>query len=171
MKKINLFFALTIAVSMLFQSCTKEGPAGATGATGATGAQGPAGPAGPGSIKSFTFTTSNWANFDPVWIATLNVSAITQNVLSNGAVLVYVKEGTEYFQLPLTIQQDTYFTTVQFTHDLGVVDVIVEDSDGLLPINPGTTTFKVVVISGTGKNPSVNYNDYNAVKTYYGLKD
>ncbi|MEN9962941.1 MAG: hypothetical protein RL582_36, partial [Bacteroidota bacterium] len=141
------------------------------GANGATGATGATGQPGPGSIKSFTITTSSWVNSDPAWIATLNVSAITQNVLSNGAVLVYIKDGTDYFQLPLTIPEDTYFTTYQFRHDLGVVDVFVLDSDGLLPINPGTTTFKVVVISGTGKNPNVNYNDYNAVKAYYGLVD
>lgn len=110
-------------------------------------------------------------NSDPAWIATLNVPAITQSVLTNGAVLVYIKDGTDYFQLPLTIPEDTYFTTYQFAHDLGVVSVFVLDSDGLLPINPGTTTFKVVVISGSGKNPNVNYNDYNAVKAYYGLID
>jgi len=175
MKRIKLFFVLAIAATFLFQSCTKEGPAGPAGATGATGAQGPTGPAGPasnGGVSSASITTSNWSYISPSWVLTLTYSVITQDILDNGAVFVYNKVGTSYFQLPYTLYPtSSYSRTADFEHYVGGLKIFVTDSDLTQPVNPGTQTFKVVVIDGTAKNPNVNYNDYNSVKAYYGLVD
>jgi hypothetical protein len=47
MKKLNYYFFIFIAASLLFAACGKDGAVGPTGATGPQGAVGPAGPAGP----------------------------------------------------------------------------------------------------------------------------
>ena len=53
MKKWTLQIAVTafFAISFLFISCSKEGPAGPAGAAGSTGAPGPTGPQGPAGAK------------------------------------------------------------------------------------------------------------------------
>lgn len=120
MRKFRLLSLLSLAITFLAVSCTKEGPegpagatgaqgpagatggVGATGATGATGAQGPVGPAGPQGpagtanvIYSAWFTLTGWhdstlADQGLSKIDYKDAPGITSAVVNNGVVLSYV---------------------------------------------------------------------------------
>ena len=154
-----------VALSFLFNSCIVEGE---------QGPQGPAGSDGNANVVSSSLTTSNWSYLSPDWYINFNYDAITQDILDNGAVLLYVKSGSNYFQLPYTYYpSSTYSRTYTFKHYLGGLSVYVTDSDLTQPLNPGLLTFKVVVIasSSIAKYPNLDLNNYEEVKKTFDLKD
>jgi hypothetical protein len=105
--KLRFFLGLVVSLLLLFHgSCEgPEGPAGPPGAQGPAGLQGPAGaqgpigpqgPQGPVGIANVIF--SDWVNAS--WIrgvdnsvtSTIPAAVITQQVVNNDMVLVYMKD-------------------------------------------------------------------------------
>jgi len=163
-KTAKIFGTFALACGLLFTGCKK----GDTGPAGANGTNGNA------NVVSSSLTTSAWTYVSPSWEMTFTYPAITQNILDNGAVLVYVQQGSNYYQLPYTFYPaSTYSRTYTFVHYLGGMKVFVTDSDLTMPSNPGSLTFKVVVIAASQRmaNPNVNYDNYNEVKKAFDLKD
>ncbi|MEN9304243.1 MAG: hypothetical protein RL264_2672 [Bacteroidota bacterium] len=159
MKKRIIFFGLIVSSLV---ACTKEGP------------QGPAGANGNANVVSATITSSAWVFNDPSWVIAFSYPAITQDIIDKGAVLVYIRTGSEYRQLPFTFyEDDTYSSSFEVSTYLGGVKIIRTDSDLIEPENPGNLTFKVVVISASGlsQNPNIDFKDYNAVKQAFKLND
>jgi hypothetical protein len=139
--------------------CTKEGPQG---------------PPGNANVVSSTISSSAWAYSSPSWSITFTYPAITQDIIDKGAVLVYLKNGQAFAQLPLTIYQtSSYSTSIEVASFVGGVKIFWTDSDLIQPDNPGNREFKIVVIaaSGLAKNPNLDLNDYNAVKQAYNLSE
>ncbi len=187
MKKTNMFKVfggLAIAASLFFVSCSKTGPAGAAGATGATGATGAAGP----NAKFYDFTlgfdnSAGDANTLPGnYSAYSGISGVDT---AKDIVLLYEKytsstSGTNfYYAMPYTTDgiayNYVYFRKASSTTGQIYVLVSIEDATDAT-INPVTTAFSVtyraIVIKGTaGKNPNLNYSDYNSVKEFYHLND
>lgn len=160
MKK-NSLIIFGIALISIF-SCTKEGP------------MGPAGANGNANVVSSTISSSNWVFTSPSWAITFTYPAITQDIIDKGAVLVYLKSGQSYSQLPVTIYQSaSYSTSLEVASFLGGVKVFWTDSDLTQPTNPGNKEFKVVVIaaSGLAQNPNLDFENYEAVKQAYNLKE
>jgi hypothetical protein len=158
---------LALTLGLTLTSCQKgeTGPAGPAGTNGTNGNA---------NVVSSSITTSAWSYVSPSWEMTFTYPAITQNILDKGAVLVYVQSGTNYYQLPYTLYpQNTYSRTYTFVHYLGGLKVFVTDSDLTQPSNPGSLTFKVVVIAASqiDENPNVNYDNYEEVKKAFNLKD
>jgi hypothetical protein len=152
-----------VVTALLFNSCIGE-----------QGPVGPAGEDGNANVKSSSLTTSGWNYLSPDWYINFSYNAITQDILDNGAVLVYVQSGSNYFQLPYTFYpSSTYSRTYTFKHYLGGLSVYVTDSDLTQPANPGLLTFKVVVIasSALAKHPNVDLNNYNEVKKTFELQN
>ena len=158
-------FIKTISTSLLLLSivllsgCEKEGPAGADGNA---------------NVVSTTFTSSAWTFNSPSWMLSYNYPAITQEIINTGAVLVYIRVNNSYNQLPLTFYQSSdYSTTIEVSNSVGGVNIFWTDSDLVQPINPGTQTFKVVVIAASAKiqNPGVDYSNYEDVESAFNLKD
>lgn len=142
--------------------CTKEGPIG------------PAGADGNANVVSSSFSSSNWVFGSPNWSLVLVYSAITQEIIDNGAVLVYLKNGQSYLQLPLTIYPTAnYSTSLEVASFVGGVKIFWTDSDLVQPNNPGNREFKVVAIAATGlaQNPDLDYTNYEAVKQAFNLSD
>ena len=167
-KTAKMLSMFALACGLLFTNCAKDG------ATGPAGPAGPAGANGNANVVSSTITSSNWTYNSPSWEITFTYPAITQDIIDKGAVLVYLKNGTAYTQLPLTFyQSSSYSTSLEVSNFLGGVKIFWTDSDLTQPINPGSWTFKIVVIAASGKmaNPNVNYKDYNAVKQAFNLQD
>lgn len=166
MKNVALF--LFVACATMFSACTKEGPKGDTG---------PAGPKGNANVVSSSVTAfaSDWQYTAPSWRMNIAYPAITQDILDNGAVLVYMKNNqSSWSQLPLTIYQSaTYSTSIEVVTGLGGLSIFWTDSDLLQPINPGGATFKIVVVAASGMalNPDVDLNDYQAVQRAFDLED
>jgi hypothetical protein len=117
-------------------------------------------------ISSDTYTTT-WTYQDPSYYCNLNVPEITQDIVDNGAVFVYMSNGNGgWTALPCTIPIDgSYSSTYTPVHYVGGVRIWKTDTD-LLTMDPGSTTFKVVVVSehGLAQRPNVNWENYNEVK-------
>ena len=161
MKKNNqLILSAIILCITLFFSCSKEGPVGEAGQDGNA------------NVVSSTITSSAWVYNDPYWEITFSYSAITQDIINNGAVLVYIVEGGRNYQLPITIyQSSSYSTSVGLDAFVGGITINWSDSDLTQPDNPGTTTFKIVVISADGliQNPNLDVYNYNEVQKAFEL--
>ncbi len=75
---------------------------------------------------------------------------ITQDVINNGAVSVYMKQQGDWGQLPVTIPQQngsyTWTTSIIPSYNVGYVDITIKDSDGALPLNPGAFDVKIVIL-------------------------
>lgn len=162
-----------------------QGAQGATGATGATGAQGaqgqmgatgPAGPQGPvgatgpagPDTAAQTFILQN-RGVVAVGLTTFAVPAITQNIVDNGAVLVFVRNTgttTTWFPLPYS---STGLTISFVDYRVGFIDLQANftQTNGF--------DFKVVVISGSAATflsvRHVNLNNYNQVAAALHLKN
>ncbi len=165
MKIIKLVtIGFLIAVATTFSNCEKvtvTGPAGEDGKDGNA------------NVVSSSITSGSWSFVSPSWSQSFTYSAITQDILDNGAVLVYVASGVNYYQLPYTFYPtSSYSRTYNYVHYLGGLKVYVTDSDLNTP-EPGTLKFKVVVIEASGlmKNPNVDLNNYQAVKKAFNLTD
>jgi hypothetical protein len=167
-KTTKIFGMVVLACGLLFASCEKKGEIGPAGANGANGADGNA------NVVSSIVTTSAWTNVSNYWQADFTYPAITSDIVDNGAVFIYIKNGTAYAQLPFTFfTSSTYSSLIDFEYYLGGFSIYSTDSDLTTPANPGTKTFKVVVISASQRmaNPSVNFHNYNEVKNAFNLKD
>jgi hypothetical protein len=163
-KLISLVFTLIVIIS----GCTKEGPEGPAGKDGINGKDGNA------NVVSATITSSAWVYNTPSWVISFSYPAITQDIINNGAVLVYIKVGNGYNQLPLTFyQSQNYSTSIEVSTYVGGLTLLWTDSDLTQPINPGENTFKIVVISASGlnRNPNINFNNYLEVKHSFNLPD
>jgi len=165
MKIIKLVtIGFLIAGATTFSNCEKvtvTGPAGKDGIDGNA------------NVVSSSITSGSWSFVSPSWSQSFTYSAITQDILDNGAVLVYVASGVNYYQLPYTFYPtSSYSRTYNYVHYLGGLKVYVTDSD-LNTTEPGTLKFKVVVIEASGlmKNPNVDLNNYQAVKKAFNLTD
>ena len=165
MKIIKLVtIGFLIAGATTFSNCEKvtvTGPAGEDGKDGNA------------NVVSSSITSGSWSFVSPSWSQSFTYSAITQDILDNGAVLVYVASGVNYYQLPYTFYPtSSYSRTYNYVHYLGGLKVFVTDSD-LITTEPGTLEFKVVVIEASFlmKNPNVDLNNYQEVKKAFNLKD
>ncbi|MBK7131104.1 MAG: hypothetical protein IPM74_11165 [Crocinitomicaceae bacterium] len=172
MKKVII--ALTLGSSLTMFSCKKEiyGCTDNTAenySTYATVDDGscyhytePVIPSQDANIESDQFTISSWTWSDPSYYKAINYTPITQDVLDDGAVLVYISVGSsQWSQLPVTFYpSDTYSTSLEVTSSLGQVTIFWTDSDHLT-LNPGTWTFKIVVIQNVGMMTNNERDIYN----------
>jgi hypothetical protein len=190
---------LTIAItaSILFQSCTKEGPAGPAGAlgapgspgsTGSTGPQGPQGPQGPAGNANVIGTTP--VQIGNIWqtqgvspniyyTVTLTASGITQAIVDRGSVQGFEQyasaSGTGNAWYPIPDINGSYITTFEFS--LNRIMLIFISYDGSSTPNPfsvfGTRTFRFVYISPSNKaaSPNTDWKDWNQVKRALHIRD
>lgn len=169
LSSISKIFSTTMIVGLLvFSTSCKKGDTGPAGAAGTAGTNGNA------NVVSSSITTSAWTYVSPSWEMAFTYSAITQDILDNGAVLVYAKQGSNYYQLPYTFYPaSTYSRTYTFVQYLGGMKVFVTDSDLTQPVNPGSLTYKVVVIAASQikANPNVNLDNYEEVKAAFNIQD
>ena len=149
MRKIFLLSAILVA---LFTSCSKN-------------------KYGNTDIISDTYTVS-WTFVDPSYKTEISESLITQDIIDNGAVMVYKSNGNGgWIALPYTLPLNaTYSSTYSFVLYDGGLTVWKTDTD-MLTLDPGTTTFKVVILSQHGliQHPGLDLTDYKAVEKELNL--
>lgn len=198
-KNLALILILLFTGTVVIFSCSK-GPAGATGATGATGPQGPAGPTGStGATGTANVIYSPWLNVtfsaftDTNMVATIPAPKLTDSILNRGEVKVYFNAGSDstnsQFVLALPAYEPFLFSNnnqavtliINPYFSLDTISIISNYDLSSFAINgynyfqfryiiiPGGTSTLPVSINGTKR--SVNWNDYNEVKAYLGLKD
>lgn len=115
-------------------------------------------------IESSTFLIDNWQSAGNLWYAGTSYSAITQDIIDRGAVLVYLQVSTgAYNQVPLTFYSSSaYSTTVEVSTNVGAFGLLWSDSDLILPEYPGTQRAKVVVIPAGSMEAWVQQNPEDA---------
>ena len=184
---------LLFAITLIIASCSK-GPAGPAGAAGA---QGPAGPTGNTGATGATGTAnviySKWLNVTFTgtdttgWSTQIAAPLLSDSILNMGTIKVYFNAGSDSINsqvvLPLPIYEpfvigviiNPYYTLHQITL-IASKDVSSFTNNGnhyyqfrYILIPGGVTTGLPTSINGQ-KN-SINWNDYNEVKKYLGLKD
>jgi hypothetical protein len=173
---------LAIALVVGIVSCSKEGPAGPAGATGpagpagAAGGQGPAGQPGTANvIYSDWIDTTAWnpiidtTTLDTVGaFADLDVPALDTNILNRGEIKVYINVSNDpTFPVVFAIP---YNDGATFIDQVFAPNIIELTSNNLnlqgLPIR------YILIPGGThARMAKINWNNYNEVKAYLGLKD
>lgn len=132
---IRKLFIIT-AACLLMAGCTKEGP------TGPSGPAGPPGQDGNGSlhVESFTALNSDWEQLSNGIKYTRQVPSLTQDVIDNDAVLLYMHKNNIWYVLPyqLNVLLYTYsyqpgeititITGTQIPYTLPLKLVYMEDS-------------------------------------------
>ena len=162
MKKLFSLFVLSLWMISLL-SCTKEGPAG------------PKGEDGNANVKTYKYTikTDEWQGSGGNYYHEESIPEITEDIYENGDVRVYIKSNNseQYQALPYTwISNPNYQYIAKYWYGVGSLKIQVVFND---PNNTVTWDFevKVVIIEGNAVNKNVDYNNYESVKIYYGLKD
>jgi hypothetical protein len=141
-------------------SCKKEGPPGKDGKDG-----------NPTVISSLvTVNSGQWTYQAPSYHVNIQYSAITQDIINKGAVLVYNQYNNTSTALPYTAFYPNYSRLYDFTAYNGGLYIYVTDSDLTQPSNPGNLQFKIVVIpSSSLPLYNIDLADYNQVVNYYNL--
>ena len=141
----------------LLSSCAKTGPQGEKGDTGAPGAPGNA------NVKSsisanllWTYNASN-ARYEAV----INNTAITQEIINTGAVLVSAETSTgNWSQMPFSAMANAatilFFDYEYFLNGVRVSIQNLDYDDSLAPVN--TLRFKITVMASTAK-PAKDYSN------------
>lgn len=165
MKKVNLIL-LSILMFGLTISCSKE----------VEGPQGPQGPAGPGaSSTTFNVPGNAWqGDGDGYFVTVTNINILTQDIVNNGAVLLYWNIDGVWVPLPTSFVEGSWTTHMFFSFSVSEIELVFQDDDGFTP-NPGaefgTTTFRVVAIpaSGLAENPDLDKTNYEEVIKIFNL--
>tara|TARA_R110002096_G_scaffold221429_2_gene410224 strand:- start:2465 stop:2995 length:531 start_codon:yes stop_codon:yes gene_type:complete len=170
-KKIKAALAAIVIMGLTFTACS-----------GDDGEQGPAGAPGNANVQpsNYTVMVADWTA-GPVLRDTLNVPAVTQAVVDNGAVHVYQKrtDSTSWEALPFSyiafLGGNPATLTFQFGYNVGEVHLSGTNSfnANVTPgaVYPGDRNFKVVVIPSTSLIEGIDVNDYEQVKMVYGIEE
>lgn len=136
------FSVLAMALSFVLVSCDKKEIKGPQGDPGTPGGGGNA------TISNsavFTIASTEWKKHDtdPVLEYKLATPLLTQNVVENGAVKVYVKRNAAWAELPNT-NEDLF---MQYSFVTGNLTLTFSDIHGLLPEAPETADYRIVTLS------------------------
>ena len=181
LRLLSHIFTTALVVGIV--SCSKEGPAGPAGAAGpagpagAAGSQGPAGAAGTTNVLySDWIDTTTWiadtvhngVTIDTLgYFADLDVPALDITILNRGEIKVYMNlsnDPTFPVILPLPFNNGSVFVNPVF-----LPNIIELSSNADLTAVP----FRYILIPGGthARMAKINWNNYNEVKAYLGLKD
>jgi hypothetical protein len=180
MKTITRIFAMLAVISavIFMDACKGEkgdvGPIGTTGAVGPTGAVGAVGATGATGTANVQY--SEWIPFTLTGTQTSSGSTniplpkMTQEVLDKYLIFTYLKFNTSnwIYSLPLSFPiSNGKDETVAIRYYL--LNAMITSN-----ATYSNTSFRYLLVPGgvpTGRKAAVDYNDYEAVKKYYNIKD
>ncbi len=163
--RISLF---VLSVTLLAAACSKpkDGTNGKDGAAGATGATGTANVI----YSAWTSVTFTIASDSSAYLATIAAPKLVDSILQKGEIKVYVNTGTTsspvVYPLPFATSILDYFSAAKIS--------LVGDGNYSTYINSGATYFQyryILIPGGTAGRSAINWNDYQQVKQWLGLKD
>jgi hypothetical protein len=190
-------FIPLLAVTLLFANCKKgddgaTGPAGPAGANGAAGPQGPQGDPGTANViysawldVEFTAdTVHNGATVDTIgYFADIIPTKLDSAMLSNGEMKVYFNFGSasdpDIVPLPFIFPINNGASgTIYLNVDFLIQDIYLTSNIDLSSVTQNGVKYwqyrYILIPGGTVTTRTVrppDWNDYNAVKAFYGLKD
>ncbi len=189
MKKVNslFYYVLIITIVVAVVSCSKTGPTGPAGAVGPAGNTGPAGPKGDTGIANVIYsdwldltmlpeTTHTGVVIDTVgWYQDINAPKLSNNILTTGEIKVYINLNNssqpDIVPLPyysvfngVNINPEFFLQTIEITSNL---DVSTYTDTGIK-----YQQIRYILIPGAVHGRSaIDWNNYDAVKKYLGIKD
>jgi hypothetical protein len=143
MKKTIITICAFISLAF-FAGCAKDpipGPAGPAGSPGKNGN------ANVVAINSTTISTWNYDSTSKAYIADIKVPEITQAIIDKGSVQVFQGAGSVWISLPDPTGSNT--NTLTFAFLLGNVLIASVNSNGTVPVYPGSKTIRIVVTSAS----------------------
>jgi hypothetical protein len=161
-------------ITILINSCQKQGPAGPEGPKGTDGQN------GSNHVSSKTFTMTSWSFTAPYYYRNLGIPELTSNNIDSALVMVYFATiGSNWLALPYTQYNSPYDYFMGFVSYNGNVQVTwFYDSSLSSGSDPnayyGTTIrCKVVVVPPAMKKKYgyVNMKNYDQVKQTFNLID
>ena len=192
----KLFISL-LSITLFFANCQKgdvgpAGPAGPTGANGANGAAGAAGAQGPkGDTGTANVIYSAWLDViylpdtvhtgnlvDTVgYFANITANRLTSAILNSGEIKVYMNFGTTATPNIVPLPYFDVNTLISIAPEFLLQRIFLYSN-----ANPSTVTqggqkflqYRYILIPGAVPGVAaqpVDWNDYNKVKEYLGLKD
>lgn len=170
MKKTIFKTAVILLTAIMTVSCSKDGATGPTGATGAAGTNGINGNAN--VIGTNTLTVSTWTSYSSgsLWGTSLSATGITQSIVDKGIVSVFIGDSSgSWTSMPYTIGNTSWF----YSFGVGFINIYKTNTNLAAIANPGSQTFRVVIISASNKmaNPNTDWKDYNQVKEVLHLQE
>ena len=191
MKKLTFQIAAMafVAVSVLFTSCSKEGPVGATGPAGTAGPAGSQGPKGDNGTANVIYsewldvafdadTVLNGALIDTIgFITTIDVPKLDNTILTSGEIRAYVNlsSADEPVIAPLPYFSIFDGVSVEPVYYLNSIELYSNLDAGTITIQGvKLRQYRYILIPGgvaARKASGIDWNDYNQVKKYLNLKD
>ena len=170
MKKTIFKTAVLLLTAIMTISCSKDGATGATGATGPAGANGTNGNAN--VIGTNTLTVTNWTSntSGSFWATGLSAPGITQAIVDKGIVSVFISDTSGgWMAMPYTYGNVSWY----YGFGVGFVNIYKTNTNFISMANPGSQTFRVVIISASNRmaNPNTDWKDYEQVKEALNLQD
>lgn len=114
----------------------------------------------------------NWVGDQYGYTASFYNSKITQNVVDNGCVLLYVDNNGKWMQLPITLAYGSYSSVWSFDWGLNSFSIYTYDDDDMT-IAPETMLFKIVIFENITKSKlqnDVDISSLEAVENYINHK-
>lgn len=181
------FFTFIIALMVAISACNTEGPTGPQGTPGPQGEQGLQGPPGEdgedgtANVIYSEWIAINWNLNDGTYTKEMliNEPMITEEFINTGTLLMFARNSTIAFNHAIPLPYLTasilrfYALNGHETVSDGIV-VISESVDSSTPTNEySNTEIRYVLIPGgvPAKMPAGFFEDYDAVKEYYGIPD
>ena len=182
MKKTILKVTILLFTSLLILSCSSdgaEGPAGPAGPAGANGTNGINGINGNANVvgsEPFSTAANNWTSLlgGRAWTATLSgATSITQNIVDKGMVIVFRRYTTNGVTTWSPLPDTNININISYSYSLGAIQFLAQSTNDVSIPNPGTITFRYVVISPTNlsANPNVNWKNFNEVQNILNLRN
>lgn len=189
--KIRIHFILTVLLAILFTISACDGPEGPTGPQGSQGPQGEQGVQGAlgedgedgtANIIYSEWMAINWNISDGTNVKQMLISEpqVAKEFTNTGSLLMFARNATldvnMAVALPFLQGNDYLYFYALNGHDTlndGIV-FVAESVDYSTPVKEfSNTEIRYVLIPGgvPAKMPASFYEDYNAVKEYYGISD
>lgn len=181
---LHHFLSCLLAATVLIGACKKgdPGPAGEKGDKGDTGAQGATGSKGDPGTANVLY--SDWLDLgfsldqaSGVFFTQINETKVTEDLLSKGEIKVFINLGTAAQKVVAPLPFVSGEVQITPAYATGVIEL---DAN----VNASTATdqttgnkfrqYRYVLIPGGAHvrmNKQINWNNYEEVKNYLGLKD
>ncbi len=184
---------LVIVVSLFLTNCKKgdpgaQGPAGQNGAAGPAGAQGPTGAKGDTGVANVYYsawltvpflpdTIHNGNSIDTIgYYSNITAAKLDTNILFRGEMKVYVNLGTSANPVINVLPYFDAYSGINITPTFLLEKInIYSNADVSTVTQNGMKYLQYRYIFIPGSNmvlrKIIDFNNYNEVKKYYGLKD
>lgn len=187
MKRLT-FSLLTTALlsSLIFLSCSKEGPAGPQGPPGPTGPAGGAGAPGPAGTANVIYSQWLDVTYEAVdededgttdfFYAEIDAPKLDINMLTNGEIKVYFNLSTAADPYVVPLPYSDLILTAFFENTIEL-NAAGNFSTATNQAGQKARQYRYILIPGgaaarkAGLVADIDWNDYSAVKAYLQLKD